>query len=224
MKRKLERIRKHPSLKDEAHQRIKTLILSGGLDSGDMLDIEWLVSELGISRTPVREALLRLEQEGLVETIPYKGTFVVDVSKRDVEEIYQVREVLQSLAIRLATPLIPDEELKEMKASFTSVADEIGRGDLECYIESVTRFQDLITRHCGNVVLQEILGTLNDRIYRVRVFWRNRADYEPKQSLRERCLILDAIMERDSAKAERLMAEHIRNAGKRIVDLFGDRS
>ena len=215
----LERIRKHPSLKDEAYQRIKTLILSGGLDGGDTLDMERLASELGISRTPIREAFLMLEQEGLVETVPYKGTFVIDVSKRDVKEIYQVRELLEALAVRLATPLIPDEELEEIQTLFALIRDEIDRGDFERYFGSDTQFHDLIARHSGNDVLQQVLGALTDRIYRVRIFSRNRPGYHMQQSFQDHCLILEAIMERDAAKAERLMAEHIRTAGKRIADL-----
>jgi len=224
MKADLERIRKHPSLKDEAYQRIKTLILSGRLGGGDMLDIDWLTSGLGISRTPLREALLMLEQEGLIETIPYKGTFVVDVSEKDVEEIYQVREALESLAVRLATPVIPDEELNKMQALFASIGDEIEGGDFKRYFESDTQFHDLIVRHCGNAVLEQVLGILTDRVYRVRVFSRNRQGDHMRQSFREHCLMLDAIMERDVANAERLMAEHVRSAGKRIADLVRNRS
>jgi DNA-binding GntR family transcriptional regulator len=165
-----------------------------------------------------------LEQEGLIETIPYKGTFVADVSKKDVEEICQVREVLEPLAVRLATPVIPDEELKKMQALFASVGDEIERGDFERYFQSDTQFQGLVTRHCGNAVLQQVLGALTDRIYRVRIFSRNRPGYHMKQSFREHCLMLDAIMERDGTKAELLMAEHIKNAGRRIADLVQHRS
>jgi DNA-binding GntR family transcriptional regulator len=224
MKADLERIRKHPSLKDEAYQRIKTLILSDRLSGGDMLDMDWLASALGISRTPLREALLMLEQEGLIETIPYKGTFVVDVSKKDVEEIYQVREALESLAVRLATPVIPDEELKGMQALFASIRADVERGDFERYVQSHTQFHDLIIRHCSNTVLQQILGTLTDRIYPVRVFSRNRAGYHMRRSFQDHCLILDAIAERDGTRAERLMAEHIRTAGERMADLIQNRS
>jgi len=219
MKAKLETIQKRPSLKDEAYQRIKGLILSDTLGSGDMLEMDWLASELGISRTPLREALLMLEQGGLIETIPYKGTFVADVSKKDVEQIYQVREALEALAVRLATMVIPSEELEEMGAFLASVGDEIEREDFEHHFESDTQFHELIVRHCGNEVLQQVLGTLTDRIYRVRVFSRNQAGYHMKQSFRDHCRILDAITERDAAKAERLMAEHMRTAGKRIADL-----
>jgi DNA-binding GntR family transcriptional regulator len=225
MKADLERIQKRPSLKDEAYQRIKTLILSDRLSGGDMLDIDWLASGLGISRTPLREALLMLEQEGLIETIPYKGTFVVDVSKKDVEEIYQVREALEPLAVRLATPVIPDEELKGMQALLASVGEEMERGDFERYFQSDTDFHALIVRHCGNKVLQQVLGTLADRIRLLQAFSRTRASHhDMKHSFQEHCLILDALMERDVAKIERLMAEHIENARKRTADLVRDRS
>jgi DNA-binding GntR family transcriptional regulator len=222
MKVQLEKIRKPFSLKDEAYQRIKELILSDRLDSGDMLDIDWLASGLGISRTPLREALLMLEQEGLVKTVPYKGTFVAEVFKTDVEEIYQVREALESLAVRLATPVIPDDELKEMQALFASVGDEIEEGNFEHYSQSDTQFHDLIIRHCGNQVLQQMLKTLADRVHRVRIFSRKRAGAHIKQSFQEHCLVLDAIVERDVAKAADLMAEHLRNAGRRIADLVQD--
>jgi DNA-binding GntR family transcriptional regulator len=215
----LERIRKRPSLKDEAYQRIKSLILSGGLDGGDTLDMEWLASELGISRTPIREAFLMLEQEGLVQTIPYKGTFVIDISKKDVEEIYQVREPLEALAVRLATLAIPDDELEEIQERFASICDEIESGEFERYFRSDTDFHELIARYSGNNVLQQVLGALSDRIYRVRIFSKNRPGYHMQHSFQEHCLILEAMMERDAAKAERLMAEHVRTAGKRIADL-----
>jgi len=123
------------------------------------------------------------------------------------------------LAVRLATMVIPSEELEEMGAFLASVGDEIEREDFEHHFESDTQFHELIVRHCGNEVLQQVLGTLTDRIYRVRVFSRNQAGYHMKQSFRDHCRILDAITERDAAKAERLMAEHMRTAGKRIADL-----
>jgi DNA-binding GntR family transcriptional regulator len=215
----IEEIRRPISLKDEAYQRIKQLILSGTLDSGDMLDIDRLASGLGISRTPLREALLRLEQDGLVKTIPYKGTFVAEVFKKDVEEIYQVREVLESLAVRLATSAIPDDELGEMQALFASVEAEIAEGNFELYAQSDTQFHDLITRHCGNEVLQQLLKTLADRVHRVRIFSRKQAGPHIDRSFQEHGLVLNALLERDVDSASDLMAEHLRNAGRRIADL-----
>jgi len=224
MQVELERIEKSPSLKDQAYQRIKTLILSGRFSGGGTLNIDWLASQLGISRTPIREALLLLEQEGLVQTVPYKGTFVVDVSKKDVEEIYQVREVLEPLAVRLATPVIPDDELKEMEALLASISGEIERRDFECYFKSGIQFHDLVAQHCNNSVLQQLLGSLMHRVYSVPVFSKKRPVDHMRQSFREHCLVLDAIMERDVAKAGRLMAEHIKNSGKRVAELIQDQS
>lgn len=222
MKTKLGKIRKRPSYKEEAYQRIKTLILSDELRDGDPLDIDWLTSELGISRTPVREALLMLEQEGLIETIPYKGTFITDLTKKDVEEIYRVREGLESLAVELATPLIPDADLQNMQEMFTAVGDEIEKGSFNGYFESDIGFHDLLIRHSGNQVLQQVLDTLSGRIYRVRAFSWRRSGSHMKLSFAEHRAILDAIVERDVERAKELMARHVRDAGKRIANLIPD--
>jgi DNA-binding GntR family transcriptional regulator len=222
MNAKLGKIRKRPSYKEEAYQRIKTLILSDELRDGDPLDIDWLASELGISRTPVREALLMLEQEGLIETIPYKGTFITDLTKKDVEEIYRVREGLESLAVELATPLIPDADLQNMQEMFAAVGDEIEEGSFDGYFESDIGFHDLLIRHSGNQVLQQVLDTLSGRIYRVRAFSWRRSGSHMQLSFAEHRAILDAIVERDVERAKELMARHVRDAGRRIADLIPD--
>jgi len=219
----LEPIRRPFSLKDEAYRHLKALILSDRLSGGEMLDLDGLAAALAISRTPLREALVMLEQEGLVETVRYKGTFVVEVSQKDVEEIFQVREALEPLAVRLATQAIPEDELKQMQELFAGVAKELENGGSERYSHSDIEFHDLIIRHCDNKVLQQVLDTLAGRTHRVRAFSRRRSGSHLKESFQEHCLILDALVGRDAKRAEDLMAQHVRNAGKRLADLVPDR-
>jgi DNA-binding GntR family transcriptional regulator len=133
-----------------------------------------------------------------------------------------VREALESLAVRLATPVIPDDELEEMQELFACVGNEIKEENFERYARSDTKFHNLIIRYCGNQTLQQLLTTLADRVHRVRIFSRARAGAHIEQSFREHCLVLGAIVERDGDKASDLMAEHLRNAGKRIADLAQD--
>lgn len=207
------------SLKDQAYARIKSLILSGGFCEREPLPIDQLSVQLEISRTPVREALLTLEGEHLVTSIPYKGTYVAELSAKEVQEIYQVREPLEAMAARLASPLIPDDELAELRALFRGLAQG---GLSDGHFESDTRLHGLILDHCGNAVLKELLMGLSDRIHRVRRFSARQGSSHLKLSFREHRLLLDALMHRNAAEAERLMAEHIRKAGKRIVGLVQD--
>ena len=167
------RIEKPSSLTDLAYDAIKDIVLNRSR-SGDALVVENLASRLGISRTPIREALLRLQVEGLVETIQYRGTFITWLSKEEIRQIHEVRGVLEALAIRLATPRIPDEILSHIREMFQSAGRMIEQGKLEGYFLSDTEFHSLIVQYAGNEVLRELLGNLSDRVYRIRVYSKNR--------------------------------------------------
>lgn len=216
---KVSKLKRSPSFREQAYRNIKEIVLHQ-LAAGQPLIVEELVTQFGISRTPVREALLALEQEGLIECLPSKGTFVIDPSPEEVEQVFQVREVLEPLAVKLAVPRVPDHELERVRVLFDSVRDAIENGDFDPYFESDTRFHELIAPNAGNQVLKEIIDNLNERVYRIRVRARRRSTSHLIRSFEEHCLVLDALTKRDASRAERLMREHIRNAGKRIVSIM----
>jgi len=215
----LEKIEKSPSLRERAYRSIKHVILHD-LAKGDVLVVEELATQLGISRTPVREALLALEQEGLARSVPYKGTFVAEPSAEEVNEIYQVREVLEPFAVRLATSEIPDHDLRRLRITFDSVQKAISDGDFDAHFQSDTDFHELIVQNAGNEVLRELIDNLADRVYRIRVSARKRSTHHLIQSFEEHRLVLDALIARDVSRAEFLMREHIRRAGKRIEEIL----
>lgn len=216
---KVDRVERSPSFREQAYQKIKDTVLHE-LSAGQPLVVDELAAQLGISRTPVREALLVLEQEGLVKCLPYKGTFVIDPSVEEVEQVYQVREVLEPFAARLAALRISDQELERLKITFDAVREAIEGGDFDPYFESDTQFHDLIVQNAGNQVLKEILENLSDRVYRIRVRARRRSSSHLVQSFEEHCLVLEALIKRDPSGAEHFMREHIRNAGKRIASIM----
>lgn len=214
---KFERL---PSLKERAYVALKDAIISGTYDAGEALSGEDLAAEFGISKTPVREALLRLEQEGLVETVPYKGTYVRSISAEEIAEVYLVRQVLEPLAVKLATPLIPDDELKAFQSLLCSIDEEIVRGEFDHHLKADTALHQLILRNCGNATLEDFATLLLDRSYRIRLFSKTAPGDHIMRSHAEHCQIVDALLERDASKAECLMAKHISDAAGRIASLL----
>jgi DNA-binding GntR family transcriptional regulator len=213
----LKKITNRAFLNEIAYERIKTLILTGKVQRGEKLVVEELARQLGISRTPVREALLLLVQEGLAVSIPNRGTFVAEINRRQVLEIYQVRSVLEPLAVRLATPRIPEEELNRIARWAQSIKGEIGKtDDRSSYTDFDVAFHALAINHCGNEILKDSLSQLTDKLY-VRTYPDGLPFPYIQASLEEHSKVLAAMMERDTVAAERLMAEHMRLATERMA-------
>jgi DNA-binding GntR family transcriptional regulator len=212
---RLARLRKVPSLKERAYATIKEHILQD-LSSEDPLSVDALASQLGISRTPVREALITLEFEGLVYSVPNKGTFVAGPSVEEMLSIYQVRAALEGLAIRLATPNIDEDELQQLVTAFDAAEDPIEEGDFEPYFSSDVDFHHTIREYAGNPVLSRMLANLEDRLHRIRAYARRRSREHLISSFHEHQEVLNALLERDPDKAEQVMKEHLNRAAHRI--------
>lgn len=214
-----EKFQKLPPLKQRAYETIKELILSGQSQGGEALSVGELAERFGVSRTPVREALLRLEQEGLVETVPYRGTYVKVISEEEIAEVYEVRGVLEGLAARLATARIPQEELEAFESALQSLDKEMVLGEYERYVDNDTRFHEMIVENCGNKTLEDLVRQLSDRSYRIRVYAQQISGDHMTQSHEEHRWVLRALREGDAVAAERLMTEHLANAAVRIASL-----
>ena len=215
----LERVSRGPSLKEKAYEVIKEHILRD-LDAGHPLVVHELAEQLGISRTPVREALLALEQDGFVETIPHKGTFVASLSADEIKKIYDIREVLECRAVRLATGRIPHHDLMRVKAQLAEAKEALDSGDPNAHFHADTDLHSLIARHSGNELLESMIENLGDRAYRIRAYSRRRSGEHLRHSLQEHVAILDSLLAGDSASAEEGMREHIRQSSERIASLL----
>jgi DNA-binding GntR family transcriptional regulator len=216
---KVSKLVRAPALKERAYRSLKHTILYD-LSGGDSVVIEELAAQLGISRTPVREALLALEREGLVVSIPNRGTFVAIPGAEEVREIYQVRGALESLAAKLATPLIPDEELENLRIDFDSAQKGIEAGDFNLYLQCDTKLHKLIFQYAGNEVLTQFIENLEDRVYRIRINARRRATQHLIQAHKEHRAVLDALIERDAEEAELQMKTHLKKDAKRLADIL----
>jgi len=217
---RLQPLRRDPSLKERAYEIIKRHVLQN-LDAGEPLLVHEMAEQLGISRTPVREALLALEQEGFVETIPHKGTFVVRLSVDEIKKIYEVRQVLECLAVRLAVGSIPVDYLLALKSQLEIAREALRGGDDEAHFNVDTDLHSLIAGHCGNEFLQRIIENLGERVYRIRAYSRRRSGEHLRQSLEEHVQIVDALLQGDRELAEQRMGAHIVRSGERIAALMG---
>lgn len=209
----------HPSLQHVVYQWIKEAILSGRLDPGSRIVEQTLSKELGVSRSPLREALRRLEQEGLVRASPRHGVSVTAPSEREVDEIYAVRTALEALAARLAAPRFDAKVAARLGEVLDRQARSIGRGDLEGAARADALFHEAILRSTENTRLVGIATELADFVRRVRLA----VLAQPGRAaavIREHRQILDALAAHDAARAERHMTDHISRAHDTMLGLL----
>jgi DNA-binding GntR family transcriptional regulator len=198
------------SLAERAYHAIKAEILSNRLEPGAVLPMQRFAVEMKLSRTPVREAILRLEREGLVEIRPRLGTVVAHLDLRRLREMYHVRAVLEGEAARLACPLAPPEVL-------AAVEQELRRANsVETMSAAGQRLHGAISAHCGNAVLRETLQGLQDHFVRFRHVSLGLPG-KVRASHQEHLRILEALKRRDGGEAERRVREHFEHAGVALI-------
>ena len=214
------KIIKHSNLSQRIYEILKNQIINEELAPGERLLDDKLASSFGVSRTPVREALTRLTSEGLVEIIPRSGIYVKKLTRKDVEEIYKIRKVLEGLAAREATSIIDDKKLEQLDLLLKKAKRSLNSDDYQPCIDFDVALHNSIMKNCQNSRLHSIITNLNTliHVFRVRVA-RNKE--KARQALNEHKAILNAIKARDPEKAEKMMIEHIEKSKEYIFANFG---
>jgi DNA-binding GntR family transcriptional regulator len=202
---------KRRRLVDEATQALRDAILSGRLSSGARLRQEDLAVRLGISRTPIREALGRLQQEGLVEILPAAGVRVTRLELDEAVQLYDVREVLDGLAARLAAERRPPESLARLERALGRMAQCLARGDANRWFPAHVAFHDEIFRASGNRRLQALSAVVRLSIRHFHPLLLTTAT-RLADAYREHRTIFEAIAAGDGAAAEGHARRHIANA------------
>jgi DNA-binding GntR family transcriptional regulator len=201
-------------------------ILAHQLRPGDKLSDQRLSEELGVSRTPVREALYRLAQDGIVRAESRRGFYVAGFSSADVREIYDVRTALEVLAVRLALPHLSDAELAEAQQALDGVRQRIAAGDAganEAFLVIDRAFHDLLIRVADNRRLAAMMGTLQAQV-RVFQYYGIHFQHILAQSLDQHQAILTALKARDPAAAEAAMERHIQGVKDWVLSEFGGKN
>lgn len=198
-------IQNHRPLREMVYEELKMQILTGAIVPGTrMMEVE-LAKEIGVSRTPIREAIRKLEKEGLVTIEPRRGAYASQISTEDMVEILEVRQNMEGLAAFFAASRMQPEQLTELKEISEHYNAAVQSGDMEEMIKHDTRFHRIIVESCNNKILVQMIEQLQELVLRFRyIYYDNfrRAENMPE----EHQLILDAI-ESGNAEAARNAAD-----------------
>jgi len=211
MSREVESVVEHTI--DAMRERIR----DGRYAQGQRLVVAEVTKALGVSAGPVREAIRRLTGEGLVEIVPNKGASVRSFSGKDVREIFQIREMVEGLAARLAAEHVLVGDFRKTLEALLVEMREIVRTRKGDYIRNNHAFHELIYAMAGNDRVREMAQQLMLPIYQLRLHNRMDLDYD-HVSAAEHELIAEAILAADGARAERMMRNHIRNSGVAMLE------
>jgi DNA-binding GntR family transcriptional regulator len=199
-----------------ALEYIKDRILSFQLLPGVKISDEEVAKTLGISRTPVREALNRLAEQGLVEARPNRGVIVRTFRKKEVEDLYVLRENLECLAVRLAIDAMDKRDVKPLRDLLNTYPSLMKLQDLSKYNDADEQFHDLIALYSRNAALHDTLRNLQDKIRIVRRYDHIRTS-SVQETFEEHSRILDHMVKREMGKAVLGMSSHILNSMKAVV-------
>ena len=203
-------------LRDVVFNTLRQAILKGELKPGERLMEIALADKLGVSRTPIREAIRKLELEGLVVMAPRKGAKVASITERDLNDVLEVRKGMEVLAISLACKRITGEELEKLETIEQSFQKLIESGNLTELAEMDVKFHDTIYQATNNQRLVQLLNNLREQMYRYRMEYLK--DIAVRRTLaEEHKAICRALRERDEQQAEQYVSIHIDNQQKAII-------
>lgn len=197
-----------PTTTSAVAERIREAILGGMLTPGERLKEEQLARELGTSRTPVREALLRLQSEGLVDAAPNRGATVRRYGRSELVEMYELRALLEGHAGRRAAERIDEDDIADLRASCDRFARLAGGRDLHGLVAENAAFHRAVWRAAAS----ERLAGMIEEVVALPLVYRSYVWYSPEQSKRSydfHCLILEALEAHDESAAETLMHQHV---------------
>ncbi|AJD43409.1 GntR family transcriptional regulator [Rhizobium sophorae] len=203
-----------------AHLRLRQLILDNKWAPGYQATEQEVASQLGMSRTPVREALMRLQQDGLVSVIPRHGMRVLPISISDMKEIYEILTSLESTAAELAASRqLSEDQLRGLEKATADMDHALSQDDLERWAQADARFHEQLLELGGNQMLKSVVLNFIDRAHRVRMVTLKMRP-KPVNSTREHAELVQAIREGDREKARNIHKAHRERAGKELLDLL----
>lgn len=213
------RINEYLPLRDIVFQTLRNAILSGELEPGERLMETQLGEKLGVSRTPIREAIRKLELEGLVIMIPRKGAQVAPFTEKDIVDVLEVRASLEALAARLACKRMDDRAFLRLQLVIAEYEYALKDGDIETMIEKDVEFHETIFNASQNDRLIQLFSSMGEQIQRYRVtYFKNITESE--RVLVEHNALLDALKARDEELASNLATDHIHTQCESIMQFI----
>jgi len=205
------------SLTRLAYQRLRDSILSGQLRPGEIYNEMALAQEMGVSRTPVREALLELSSQGLVTFLPRKGVQVNYFDDHDVEEVFELRKLIELAAVEKAVARAGAAELGKLDLAFRRSREAAEKRDLEAFLQADRHFHNQLVEISGNGRMHAILANLRDLIHVMSLEAVNRPE-RMDEVVGEHTDIVDSLLARDSARAREALSRHLDLSKKAVLD------
>ena len=204
-------------LRDVVFNTLREAILKGELKPGERLMELQLAATLGVSRTPIREAIRMLEQEGLAVTIPRKGAEVAKMTEKDMEDVLQIRDALDELAASIACEQMTKEQLDTLTETMHEFEESTKSKDLKKIAAADVQFHDIIYQATGNPKLVNMLNNLREQMYRYRLEYIK--DRQTRNTLiQEHQEIIDSIEKKDIERAKKAILVHIDNQERTILE------
>ena len=197
-------------LRDVVFTTLRQAILRGELKPGERLMEIQLANKLGVSRTPIREAIRKLELEGLVITIPRRGAEVAEITEKNMQDVLEVRKSLEALAIQLACERMTQEAIEQLKQKSIDFQASLSTKDVTKIAEADVQFHDVIFEATDNQRLVQLLNNLREQMYRFRVEHLKNEDWYP-QLIEEHEEIIRRLENREREKAMQIISKHIDN-------------
>ena len=210
----------HENLDNKVYKKLKSMIFDQKLKPGSKIYQEKLAEDLGISRTPVVNALKKLEQEHLINAIPRRGFYVRHFSRDEMISIFELREVLEGLAARRASIRITSKQAQKLQNFFKSIKISDDMKSIEKYAEEDRRFHNFLIEIGGDDLLSGILETYSVITFSYLVGFPGGLVRSPKETLSEHRAIIEAIAGKDPEKAEQTIRLHFKRSRKRLIKEF----
>lgn len=206
-------------LRDVVFNTLREAILKGELKPGERLMELQLAAKLGVSRTPIREAIRMLEQEGLAVTIPRKGAEVARMTEKDMEDVLVIRAALDELAVQLAASNITEEELARMEEARREFESSLQTGNVKQIAQADVDFHDVIYQAADNAKLVTMLNNLREQMYRYRVEYLKDETSYPRL-LKEHEDIVESLKKRDKKHVAEVMRVHVKNQAEAVKHMI----
>lgn len=210
-------------LRDVVFKTLRQAILTGELQPGERLMEITLANKLGVSRTPVREAIHKLEQEGLVIMMPRRGAQVAQITEKDLVEVLEVRLGLEEMAVRFACERMTDEQFASIREAAAAFDQAIEKNDLTALAQADENFHSLIYKATDNACLCNITNNLREQMYRYRIeHLKNEAVRKGLSA--EHKAICEALEKRDVEEARTILCNHIENQQNSIIQMLREKN
>jgi GntR family transcriptional regulator, rspAB operon transcriptional repressor len=216
MKEHFKILEQPSSIKEIAYENIKKQIIQGNIKPGSWLREQELADAMEISRAPIREAFNQLEREGFIEILPRKGAKVISISEKEVEDIFEIRETLESLAIQKSLKNISLDKLSQIATKFERFKLESSEKSVRLqYLSLDKEFHDLLIQHCDNKMLIKLLASIQEKVHWLRGFSLDNHSFS--QSIEEHIAIIDAIQRNNEKLVLSNLVRHLERAKESTI-------